>query len=413
MLENGFRLFEFGRFLSTKVGERVAGGAARRFHGGARTAARRWTRGARRYAYEVEAEAAAEAVDLFPRLRRWYQGDRGPFPADASALRGWPHYAPLRKAFLLERERADAAEAAKRRREAAEERVRSKREAESLAAAAAEAKSATLVGGVADDDDDAADAAPTRRTALAKGTLILIKGLTKNADLNGRSGVIAAEYDEVKGRYAVAFADKSYTIRWQNVDVHPAQKLRDKLPKGDEVVFVSEEEQREGMHARPRLEREDGAPTPIKKKRSPSVVHRYAVKLDPQFFYDKAIDRVLAASNEFEVLDLPAEPITEMTVVKRQSFAAGRELPCPSRGQRPPSDAAKCIGFRLAESVAPTFDRIAATRPRTIHVAASPRPVRGISTRRWRRDRPLEYPRRTPRRRRDPPPRNVRPAAAP
>lgn len=234
--------------------------------GGARTAARRWTRGARRYAYEVEAEAAAEAVDLFPRLRRWYQGDRGPFPADASALRGWPHYAPLRKAFLLERERADAAEAAKRRREAAEERVRSKREAESLAAAAAEAKSATLVGGVADEDDDAADAAPTRRTALAKGTLILIKGLTKNADLNGRSGVIAAEYDEVKGRYAVAFADKSYTIRWQNVDVHPAQKLRDKLPKGDEVVFVSEEEQREGMHARPRLEREDGAPTPIKKK---------------------------------------------------------------------------------------------------------------------------------------------------
>ena len=108
------------------------------------------------------------------------------------------------------------------------------------------------VGGVADD------AAPTARTALAKGTLVIVKGLTRLADLNGRSGVVAEAYDEAAGRYVVAFADKTYRVRWENLDVHPTQRARDKLPKGDEVVFVTEEEAREGM---------------------------YAVKLDPQFYY--------------------------------------------------------------------------------------------------------------------------------
>ncbi|KAK7248341.1 hypothetical protein SO694_0022702, partial [Aureococcus anophagefferens] len=129
------------------------------------------------------------------------------------------------------------------------------------------------------------------RTALAKGTLVIVKGLTRLADLNGRSGVVAEAYDEAAGRYVVAFADKTYRVRWENLDVHPTQRARDKLPKGDEVVFVTEEEAREGM---------------------------YAVKLDPQFYYDKAIDRVLAAENEFEVLDLPVEAIRDASTIKRQ-----------------------------------------------------------------------------------------------
>ena len=117
-----------------------------------------------------------------------------------------------------------------------------------------------------------------------------MKGLTKKPELNGRSGVVSEDYD-MSGRYTIAFADKTYNVKWENVELHPTQRERDKMPKGDEVVFVTEEEAREGM---------------------------YAVKLDPQFFYDKAIDRVLNAENEFEVLDLPVGKISDMTSVKRQ-----------------------------------------------------------------------------------------------
>ena len=33
----------------------------------------------------------------------------------------------------------------------------------------------------------------------------------------------------------------------------------------------------------------------------------YAVRMDPQFWYDQALERVFDASNEFEVRDLPVE----------------------------------------------------------------------------------------------------------
>ncbi|KAH8063746.1 hypothetical protein JL722_2933 [Aureococcus anophagefferens] len=200
------------------------------------------------YAYEAEAEAAAEAATLFAKMRRWPPRPRTPSgaPRTPRPRRAAPRPRP--------RPRAAAADGA-----------------------------AAPAGGVADD------AAPTARTALAKGTLVIVKGLTRLADLNGRSGVVAGAYDEAAAA-AAAFADKTYRVRWENLDVHPTQRARDKLPKGDEVVFVTEEEAREGM---------------------------YAVKLDPPY-YDKAIDRVLAAENEFEVLDLPVEAIRDASTIKRQ-----------------------------------------------------------------------------------------------
>ena len=110
---------------------------------------------------------------------------------------------------------------------------------EELKAASAKVEEApVLVGGV--------EEAPTKKTALKKGTLVLIKGLTRKPELNGRSGVVSEDYAG-GGRYVIAFADRTYNLRYQNAEVHAMQKERDKLPQGDEVVFVSEEEQREGM----------------------------------------------------------------------------------------------------------------------------------------------------------------------
>ena len=134
------------------------------------------------------------------------------------------------------------------------------------------------------------DEAPTARSAYTLNTLVLIKGLVRKHELNGRSGVVVS-YDKVRARYAVAFADKQYHVRWQNVELHPTQRERDALPKGDEVVFLSEAELRDGM---------------------------YSVKIDPQFYYDAALGRVFEAANEFEVLELEAAPLSDSTLIKRQ-----------------------------------------------------------------------------------------------
>ena len=56
-------------------------------------------------------------------------------------------------------------------------------------------------------------------------------------------------------------------------------------------MFVSESEQRAGM---------------------------YAVKLDPQFWYDKALERVFEADNEFQVLELPVAYTEDFIKVKKR-----------------------------------------------------------------------------------------------
>ncbi|KAK7242912.1 hypothetical protein SO694_00127073 [Aureococcus anophagefferens] len=155
-------------------------------------------------------------------VRRHEHGRNGPVPAPPAGARAWAHHGDVKGRYFRALEAAEAADAERRAADAeAEARARRGRGRGRGGGAADGAPRAA--GRVADD------AAPTARTALAKGTLVIVKGLTRLADLNGRSGV----------------------------------RARDKLPKGDEVVFVTEEEAREGM---------------------------YAVKLDPQFYYDKAID---------------------------------------------------------------------------------------------------------------------------
>lgn len=44
----------------------------------------------------------------------------------------------------------------------------------------------------------------------------------------------------------------------------------------------------------------------------------YAQRLDPQFWYDKALERVFKARNEFDVLDMPVKFTTDFYKVKRQ-----------------------------------------------------------------------------------------------
>merc|ERR1719189_2142882 len=40
--------------------------------------------------------------------------------------------------------------------------------------------------------------------------------------------------------------------------------------------------------------------------------------MDPQYWYDKAIERVFEANNDFAVLDLPPQRIADTAVLKRQ-----------------------------------------------------------------------------------------------
>lgn len=241
------------------------------------------------YAYEAEAEALGEAEALFGKMRRWYAGtstaSTGPFPPSASALVAWKHYGGARRAYVIELEKAESAIQVRRDADAEDERKRATDEARRNEQLKVDGE-AVPVGTVGDGDG-----APTARSAHPKGTLVLIKGLTAKPALNGRSGVVAEDYDVASGRYKLALADKTFNVRWENIELHPTQRARDKMPKGDEVVFVTEEEAREGM---------------------------YTVKIDPQFYYDKAIDRVLAAENEFEVLDLPVAATKDMSSVKRQ-----------------------------------------------------------------------------------------------
>ena len=44
----------------------------------------------------------------------------------------------------------------------------------------------------------------------------------------------------------------------------------------------------------------------------------YSVKLDPQFWYDKALERVFEAENEFQVLDLPVAYSEDFSKIKKQ-----------------------------------------------------------------------------------------------
>ena len=128
----------------------------------------------------------------------------------------------------------------------------------------------------------------------AKGTMILLRGLSSESELNGRSGVIAA-WDGERGRYDVRLANRVVRALPANLGYHPLQRQRDAnhaAGRGDEVVFMTED---------------------AKVARAGT----YAVKLDPQFWYDQALERVFDAKNEFEVLELPVEFTEDFTRIRK------------------------------------------------------------------------------------------------
>jgi hypothetical protein len=109
----------------------------------------------------------------------------------------------------------------------------------------------------------------------ARGTIVVINGVSQARELNGRSGAVIL-YDSELGRYEVRLADRAVRLKPAVLQLHPKQRTKNAAGRGDEIVFLSEDEKmaRQGM---------------------------YAVKMDPQFWYDQALDRVFAATNEFEV----------------------------------------------------------------------------------------------------------------
>ena len=65
----------------------------------------------------------------------------------------------------------------------------------------------------------------------------------------------------------------------------------------------------------------------------------YAVKLDPQFWYDQALERVFDAANEFEVLGLPVEFTDDLTRIKKQYRKISLSVH-PDKNKHPQADAA-------------------------------------------------------------------------
>jgi len=99
--------------------------------------------------------------------------------------------------------------------------------------------------------------------------------------------------------------------------LHPneAKRRRQKgETKGDELVFMTEDQKaaRDGM---------------------------YAVKIDPQFWYDQAIERVFDAKNEFEVLGLPVAYEDDATVIKRAYRKTSLHVH-PDKNRHPQAEAA-------------------------------------------------------------------------
>ena len=117
-----------------------------------------------------------------------------------------------------------------------------------------------------------------------EGILVLLTGCTTMREYNGRSGVLMGWKPDI-GRYEVRLPTRVVRARPAQLDMHPTQRKREQSTKGDEVVFLTTDEQaaRDGV---------------------------YAVKLDPQYWFDQAINRVFDAENEYEVRAplLPSPP---------------------------------------------------------------------------------------------------------
>ena len=130
---------------------------------------------------------------------------------------------------------------------------------------------------------------------------------------SGRSGVLE-EWVEERGRYVVRLGNRAVRVKPAMVDKHPMQRKREMETKGDEVIFITADEQA-------------------------ARAGTYAVKIDPQFWYDKVIDRVFEASNEFEVLELPVEWTEDLVTIKKKYRKISLSVH-PDKNKHPQADAA-------------------------------------------------------------------------
>ena len=148
-----------------------------------------------------------------------------------------------------------------------------------------------------------------------KGMMVLLQGLSAEAELNGRSGVIAI-WDAERARYDVRLANRVVRAKPAHLAIHPLQKQREanEQSRGDEVVFMTED---------------------AKVARAGT----YAVKLDPQFWYDQALERVFDSANEFEVLELPVEFTEDFTRIRKQYRKISLSVH-PDKNKHPQADAA-------------------------------------------------------------------------
>jgi rhodanese-related sulfurtransferase len=138
---------------------------------------------------------------------------------------------------------------------------------------------------------------------IADGKKVRIRGLQKQLEYNGKNGQIKG-FDAETGRYQVKVVvlakeqsgmlggqETIIQLRLENIELHRDQVERDSVLTGDEIVLLGAGDAKRAL---------------------------YEARLDPQYWYDKAIDRVLEARNDFEVLDLPAQEIRELGTLKRQ-----------------------------------------------------------------------------------------------
>jgi len=139
---------------------------------------------------------------------------------------------------------------------------------------------------------------------IGTGKKVKILGLhgDEHQKYNGKNGAIMG-FDPATGRYSVkvvVLSDKSVglqaegatilLLKHDNVELHPDQIERDQVGNGDEIVLLGAGEAKRKL---------------------------YEVRLDPQYWYDKAIERVLESKNDFEVLDLTPQFIPDMAVLKK------------------------------------------------------------------------------------------------
>lgn len=152
------------------------------------------------------------------------------------------------------------------------------------------------------------------------GTLVTLGGLSSAVELNGRSGVIVGLIDE-RGRYTVRLAnDRRLRCKPEQLRAHPRQRQREAKRLAEEkantaLVLLGED----AKNAR---------------------AGTYAVRIDTaKFWFDAALDRVLSAATEFEVLGLPLVFTDDLSNVRRQFRKISLSVH-PDKNKHPQADAA-------------------------------------------------------------------------